>query len=63
MYCGDNEDEHHFIYICQLYEQLRRRCIPEYHYEKPNMHTFIELMSNDDTKTVCSRQILYLKHF
>ena len=47
----DIEDENHFICICQL---PRRRYIPEYYYTRPNMHTFIELMSNDDTKTVCN---------
>ena len=52
MLCDDIEDNYHFICICLLYEQLRRWYIPEYYYKIPNMHTIIELMSNDDTETV-----------
>ena len=54
MLCDDIEDEYHFICICQLYKQLRKRYIPEYFLKRPNMHKFIELMSNDDTRAVCN---------
>ena len=54
MLCDDIEHEYHFICICQLYKQLRKRYIPEYFLKRPNMHKFIELMSNDDTGTVCN---------
>ena len=54
MLCDDIEDEYHFICICQIYKQLRKRYIPEYFFKRQNMHKFIELMSNDDTRTVCN---------
>ena len=54
MFCDDLKDKYHFICISQLYKQLRKRYIPEYYFKRPNMHKFIELMSNDDTKTVCN---------
>ena len=61
--CADNENEYHFICICQLYKQLRRTYIPEYYFERPNMHKFIELISNDDTKTVCNLANFVYKAF
>ena len=54
MLCDDIEDEYHFICICQLYKQLKKRYIPEYYFKRSDMHTFIELMSRDNTKTVCN---------
>ena len=63
MLCDDIEDEYHFICICQLYKQLRKRYIPEYYFKRINIHKFIELMSNDDTRTVCNLANFVLKHF
>ena len=63
MLCDDIEDEYHFICICQLYKQLRKRYISEYYFKRPNMHTFIELMSNDDTRTVCNLTNFFFKFF
>ena len=63
MLCDDIEDEYHFICICQLYKQLRKRYIPEYYFKRLNMHKFIELMSNDDTKTVCNLANFVFKAF
>ena len=63
MLCEDIEDEYHFICICQLYKQLRRRYIPECYSKRPKMHKFIELMSKDDTKTVCDPANFVLKVF
>ena len=43
--------------------RLQRATGASYYYKRPNMHKFIELMSNDDTKTVYNLQILFLKAF
>ena len=63
MLCDDIEDDYHFICICQLYKQLRKRYIPEYYLKRPNMHKFIELISNDDIKTVCRLANFVVKAF
>ena len=63
MLCDDIEDEYNFICICRLYKQLRKRYIPEYYFKRPNMNTFIELMSNDDTRTVCNLANFVFKAF
>ena len=63
MLCDDIEDEYHFLCSCQLYKQLRKRYIPEYYFKRPNMHKFIELMSNDDTRTVCNLANFVFKVF
>ena len=63
MLCDDIEDEYHFICISQLYKKLRKRYIPEYYFERPDMHKVIELMSNDDTKTVCNLANFVFKAF
>ena len=43
--------------------RLQRATGASYYFKRPNMHKFIELMSNDDTKTVYNLQILFLKAF
>ena len=53
MLCEDIENELPFICICQLYEQLRKRYIPDYYYERSNMYHCIELMFDDDANIVC----------
>ena len=63
MVCDDIEDEYQFICICQLYKQLRKRYIPEYYFKRPNMHKFLERMSNDDTSTVCNLANFVFKVF
>ena len=63
MLCDNIEDEYHFICICQLYKQLRKRYISEYCFKRLNMRTFIELMSNNDTRTVCNLTNFVFKAF
>ena len=62
MLCDDIVDEYHFTCIYQLYKQLRKRYIPEYYFKRPNIHKFIELLSND-TKTVCNLANFVFKAF
>jgi hypothetical protein len=40
-------DEYHFTLICSCYIDLRKLYIQKYHYAKPSMFKFLELLQND----------------
>ena len=50
--CNDLEDEYHFVLICSVYRELRKKYIPKYYYSRPNMLKYIELMSCENPRTV-----------
>ena len=44
----DIEDVYHFVCICPLYSELRKRYINEKYYKPPSMYTFISLIESRD---------------
>jgi hypothetical protein len=49
------EDEYHFIFICPVYENLRKLYIfDKYYYEKPSMYKLLQLFSNTNTSVICN---------
>ena len=44
-YVQDIEDEYHFILVCNKFNNIRRKYIPVYFRERPNMHKFVQLMN------------------
>jgi hypothetical protein len=50
----DIEDEYHFIFICPVYENLRKLYIDKYYYEKPSMYKLLQLFSNTNTSVICN---------
>ena len=45
---SDVEDEFHFVLRCRRHQALRAAHIPRHYWARPNMLTFIDLMSSDD---------------
>ena len=46
------EDEHHFLLICPLYENLRYKYIPQHFTHNINHYSFINLMSTENAETI-----------
>jgi len=46
--CSVIEDEHHFVLERFLYKDLRNFYIPFYYRSRPNMQTFVELITNEN---------------
>ena len=49
-FCLELEDEFHFLLECKLYITLRKRILPKYYWNRPNMLKFSELISTDNVK-------------
>ena len=45
--CNKLEDEYHFVFECQLYENLRNKYIDNYYTTRPSMFKFVELLNTD----------------
>ena len=45
------EDEHHLIFICPLYGNIRKALIPKYYHNRPSMYELV-LLFNDARKMV-----------
>jgi hypothetical protein len=43
----DIEDEYHFVLVCSLYVDLRKKYIGNYYYKRPSVYKFVELMSSN----------------
>ena len=43
---SDIEDEFHFVLLCPSYNQIRRKYIRPYYYQRPSVHKLIMLMQN-----------------
>ena len=41
-------DEFHFVLICSLYNEIRRKYIPMYFRCRPSMDKFVELITTED---------------
>ena len=46
------EDEYHFVAICPAYNQLRKKYIRPYYYERPSVYKFTILMQGTKTTIV-----------
>ena len=44
----DLEDEYHFLLICNMYTDIRRKYINTYYYKTPSVLKFIELVQSTD---------------
>ena len=53
--CGnsnDIEDEHHFIILCKVYNDLRVKYLPSYLYMNPSVHKFVTFFNT------CNKNIM-----
>ena len=50
--CDDLEAEYHFSLVCQMYTEIRRKYLPEYYNQRPNMLKFVELMSSRNSNII-----------
>jgi len=46
----DVEDEYHFVLVCCLYEELRKKYLKRYFYQKPSVYKYVELMKSKNSK-------------
>ena len=49
-FCLELEDEFHFLLECKLYITLRKRILPKYYWNRPNMLNISDLISTDNVK-------------
>ena len=58
-YCQrqDIEDEFHFILVCDQYNTLRRKLIPRYYWQRPNMVKYIDMMKSDEMSCIVAKYI------
>ena len=50
--CNKIEDECHFLLECSRYSQIRKKFIPKYYWKRPSMSKAIELIQDNNKKTV-----------
>ena len=53
--CSVLEDEYHFVLVCPLFLDLRKKYISKYYWSRPSMFKFIELLNASNTS--CSRKL------
>ena len=46
--CNVMEDEYHFVIECNRYNELRKKYIPKYYFQRPNMYKFVELVTTEN---------------
>ena len=51
---GDIEDEYHFIFKCQLYQNEREKLFKPYYWRRPSMYKLINLLSTSNVKELCN---------
>ena len=42
------EDEYHFVIECNRYNELRKKYIPKYYFQRPSMYKFVELVTTEN---------------
>jgi hypothetical protein len=57
---GDIEDEYHFICICKMFDNLRKRYLKRCFYARPSVFKFIELMKSSN-KTILRNLCIFIK--
>ena len=50
--CNKLGDEYHFLFECELFENLRNRLIPRYYRARPSMSKCVELLTSTNKKTL-----------
>ena len=58
---GDIEDEYYFVFICDIYNELRIKYISTYYRRNPSVAKFIALMNSDNSKTI-NKLSCYMYH-
>ena len=48
--CNEIEDEYHILICCSKYEELRKKYLPKYLYNKPSMFKFVEFLNGQNEK-------------
>ena len=46
--CNVMEDEYHFVIECNRYNELRKKYIPKYYFQRPSMYKFGELVTTEN---------------
>ena len=46
--CQVLDDEYHFLFKCQLLQDLRVKYIKRYYYTRPNMDKLLHVLSNEN---------------
>ena len=46
--CNVMEDEYHFVIECNRYNELRKKYIPKYYFQRPSMYKFVELVTTEN---------------
>ena len=60
---NDLEDEYHFVLVCPVYADLRKKYIKKYFYKKRSVHKFIELMSTKNNSILKNLSKFVLEAF
>ena len=59
--CNEIEDEYHILICCSKYDELRKKYLPKYLYNKPSMFKFVEFLNGQNEKML--RKLgLYVHH-
>ena len=63
LFCNshDIEDEYHFMLICPFLEEIRKKYVPKYYYQRPSMFKFLEMLGIDN-KTKLIKISLFIKY-
>ena len=59
----DLEDEYHFVLVCPVYADLRKKYMKKYFYKKRSVHKFIELMSTKNNSILKNLSKFVLEAF
>lgn len=51
-HCSVLEDEFHFVLMCPLYLDLRKKYISKYYWSRPSMFKFLELLNSSNTDRI-----------
>ena len=65
-HCRDLGDEYHYLLICPLFSQERKKYLSKYAYKNPSMVKFIELFQTESKPKLKKLSVfcdLILKHF
>lgn len=54
------EDEFHFVLVCHVFADLRKKYIDKYYYVRPSAFKFIQLLQNE-SKTVLIKLAKFIK--
>ena len=55
--CDDLGNEYHFLLVFPMYTESRRKYLPKYYHQRPNMLKFVELMSSKKSDIITIQSI------